>query len=168
MQDQQAAAVGGGVDQFLGEVDLAEGQLAGDELAHEAVVVAGEVADAGAAPGLGDDGADDAALVRSPVEAGAHFPAVEDVADQVELFAVVALEEIGEAGGLAAGRAEVDVGNPEGAVGGAAADCGHAASRSLSTGGLPRPSVGRQVRKVLTPGEREGSGGSASGAQVSL
>ena len=33
-------------------MDFAEGQLACDELAHEAVVVAGEVADAGAAPDL--------------------------------------------------------------------------------------------------------------------
>ena len=53
-----------------GGMDFAEGQLACDELTHEAVAVAGELADAGAAPGRGDDGADDAALLRVQVLEG--------------------------------------------------------------------------------------------------
>ncbi len=68
-----------------------------------------------------------------PVPAALQPPAVDDVADQVELFALEAADEVEQELGLAAARAQMDVGDEDGAI---------AADRTLVHAGprtRPRP-----------------------------
>ncbi len=50
-----------------------------------------------------------------PVPAPLQLPAVDDVADEIEVAAVGALQEFEERPGLASRRAEMDVGDEDGA-----------------------------------------------------
>jgi len=50
-----------------------------------------------------------------PVPAGAQLPAVDDVADQVDVVGVVAAQEVEQLLGLASARAEMKVGEEQGA-----------------------------------------------------
>jgi len=73
--------------------------------AQELVVVAGDVGHLRAALGLGQDAADDVAVLLRPVELRLQGPAVDDVADQVQVLALVGFEEVGEERRLAGRRA---------------------------------------------------------------
>jgi hypothetical protein len=114
VRDQQAPAVGGGVHRFVHDVDPAEGMV--DVVARELVVVARHVDHARALARLAQDLLHHVVVRLLPVPAPLQAPAVDDVADQVERVGLVPLEEIEQELGLAAGRAEMHVGNPDGAV----------------------------------------------------
>lgn len=77
-------------------------------------MVASDVDHLGAALAHGQQAADHGVGLR-PVDAAAQFPAVDDVADQVHAVGLVALEEGGQALGLAIAGSQVDIGNPQGA-----------------------------------------------------
>jgi hypothetical protein len=115
MQHQQLAAVRRGVDHLVRQMHVAVVVRAAQERSQKAVVVAGDVIDLGAAPRLGQHLLDHARVVRRPVEVRLHLPAVDDVADQIQFFAVVMRQEARQPRRLAAGEAKVHVGNPEGA-----------------------------------------------------
>ena len=55
-------------------------------------------------------------MTLRPVPAFFEAPAVDDIADQIEIVAIVIDEKIMEQFGLAAARAKMDIGNPNCAV----------------------------------------------------
>ena len=114
MQHQQAAAVGGFVDRLAADLDPAE--IEAGELPEHLVMIAGDIDDAGATLGALQDAPDDVVMRGGPVEALLQAPAVDDVADQIQRVAVDVVEEIDQHVGVAAARAQVDVGNPDRAV----------------------------------------------------
>jgi hypothetical protein len=98
---------------FVDQLDIAQHQAG--IAAQELVVIAGDVDHLGAALAHGQQPADHVAVRLGPVETAAQPPAVDDVADQIELVAVVALEKGRQVFGLAIAGAKVHIGNPQGA-----------------------------------------------------
>src|SRR3546814_20372063 len=80
MQHQQLAAVGGLMDRLAPYLDAAEAEAG--ELAEHLVMIAGDIDDAGAAPGPLHQAPDDVIVRGGPVEAALQTPAVDDVAHQ--------------------------------------------------------------------------------------
>src|SRR3546814_10964586 len=111
MQHQQLAAVGGLMDRLAPYLDAAEAEAG--ELAEHLVMIAGDIDDAGAAPGPLHQAPDDVIVRGGPVEAALQTPAVDDVAHQVHGVAVDAVEEIDQHPRIAAPRAQVNVRNPD-------------------------------------------------------
>src|SRR3546814_18298022 len=77
MQHQQLAAVGGLMDRLAPYLDAAEAEAG--ELAEHLVMIAGDIDDAGAAPGPLHQAPDDVIVRGGPVEAALQTPAVDDV-----------------------------------------------------------------------------------------
>lgn len=122
MGDQQPAAVQQGVDAASAHLHGRHHQTA--EAADGTVVVAGHVDDLGAAPGLRMQGGDHLLVRRIPDRAPLrHPPQVDDVADQIQGLATLAADERGDLGGMAVPRAQVQVGQEQGADG--RVQCGH-------------------------------------------
>ena len=92
--------------------DAAEGEV--EEMAGGFVVVAGDVDDLGAFARLAEDFLHDVVMRLMPVPAAPQLPAVDDVADEVEVIGFGAPQELEQTAGLAAGRAEVGVRDPDG------------------------------------------------------
>src|ERR1700730_3753210 len=76
-------------------------------------MVAGHVDDARALARLAQQLLHHVVVMLRPVPAGLELPAVDDVADQINGVGIVIAEEIEEAIGLAAARAEMNVGDKE-------------------------------------------------------
>jgi hypothetical protein len=91
--------------------DVAELQIA--EATQVLVVIAGDQGDEGAGACLGEDLANDVGLDLRPVRRAAQLPAIHDVADQVEVVALMAVEEGEERFGGALARPEVHVADPD-------------------------------------------------------
>ncbi len=108
VNEQETPAVGGFVNQLINHFDLAENDAA--VVAQSFVVVAGNKHHPLAMPRPTQQFLDDSVLCRRPVNAAAHRPEVDDVADQISLFSLVFAEEIEQTIRLARPRAEVDVG----------------------------------------------------------
>lgn len=113
MQDQHTLAFGGDVHQFIADLDAAEIEV--DELADHFIVVAGHEDDIGALLGLLQDRLHHVVVALVPVPATLQLPAVDDVAHQVERLGFGGTQKFQQSLGLAAGSAQVDVGNPDGA-----------------------------------------------------
>ena len=94
MQDQEATAVGGGVDGFVADPDAVE--FAAALVAQHGVVVARQVEDPGPLFRLAQDQVDDGRVGCRPVPVALDFPEIEDVADQVEVFRFGGGEEMVE------------------------------------------------------------------------
>src|SRR5262245_7907698 len=114
VQDQQQAAVGGAMDRLPRDHDVAELQIA--EPPQVLVVVAGDQADNRARARLRQDLPDDVAVRLRPVRLAPQAPEIDDVADQVEVVAVVAFEKRQESPGFALPSAEMNVADPDGAI----------------------------------------------------
>ena len=82
-------------------------------VAQELVVIARQIDDAGALARLAQQLLHHVVVRLRPVPAATQLPAVDDVADQIDRFGVVVAEEVEQALGLAAARAEMNVGNKE-------------------------------------------------------
>jgi hypothetical protein len=93
------------------DVDAAEMQV--EIVAQHLVVVARHVDDARALARLAQQLLDDVVVRLVPVPAALQPPAVDDVADEVDRLGVVVAQEVEQEVGLAAGRAEMDVGEPD-------------------------------------------------------
>ena len=116
VHDEKAPAVGSLVLGVAHDLDAAEREA--DELARELVVIAGDEHHARAAPHFAQQFLDHVVMRLRPVEARPHAPAVDDVADQKIGVGFVVPEEIEHQLGLAAARAEMHVGEEDGAVSG--------------------------------------------------
>ena len=114
VDDQEAAAVGGLVDRLAEDGDPAE--PVADEITKALVMIPRHQDDAGALAGLAQDLLDDVVVRLVPVPGLAHPPDVENVADQVQVVGLGVPQEVQEKVGLAAAGAQMDVGNPDGAV----------------------------------------------------
>ena len=110
----QLAAVGRLVDPLLGHVDAAE--VVVQVLARELIVVAGDEDHARALARLAQQLLDHVVVRLRPVPVPLELPAVDDVADQEQRVALGVLEEVQQRPRLAAGRAQVQVGDPQRAV----------------------------------------------------
>ena len=113
---QQLAAVRRLVDRLVLDPHVAEGELA--VLPRRLVVVAGDVDDVGALARLAHDLLHHVVVALRPVPPALQAPAVDDVADQVQMLALVLLEEVEQQLGLATARSEMDVGQEDGAMAG--------------------------------------------------
>lgn len=79
-------------------------------------MIAGHVDDARAFLDFAQDQIHDAAMVVVPEPASAQTPAVDDIADEIECVAVIVREKIREHFSFAAARAQMGVGDEDGAV----------------------------------------------------
>ncbi|MNE27256.1 hypothetical protein D3C80_1206590 [compost metagenome] len=113
MNHQQAPAIGGQVLGLVDQLDVAQHQFG--IAAQELVMVAGDVDDFGAALAHGQQTADHVGVRLGPVHAATQFPAIDDVADQVDAVRLVALEELRQVLGLAIPGTQVHVRYPQGA-----------------------------------------------------
>ena len=111
VQQEVAPAVGGDVDVFEADLDVAEGNAV--VLAHRLVVVAGNQHHALAVAGAAQDLLHHGVLRGGPVDATVHRPEVDDVADQEQVVAFIVAQEVEQALGLAAAGAEMDVGDED-------------------------------------------------------
>jgi len=101
------------VDDPVDHLDAAE--VGAEIVAQELVVVARHVDDARALARLAQELLHHVVVRLRPIPARAQLPAVDDVADQVDRLGVVPAQEIEQPLGLAAARAEMDVGDEQGA-----------------------------------------------------
>jgi hypothetical protein len=136
------------VEGFAAHVDIAEREVA--ELARGFIVIAGDIDDLRAFSRLAQDLLHDVVVRLRPEPAFAKLPAVDDVADEIQVFRLVMPKEIEQIRRLAATRAEVDVGQPDRAVAlrgvggvGFVRAFGELAVKALGVG---RDRVGGQVR----------------------
>ena len=92
--------------------DLLAGKVDYD-LRYAELAVGEPVTDARSVLGLLEHAADHVVVSRRPVPALAELPAVDDIADQEQRFAIGRFQEIEQQFGFAAGGAEMRVGNPD-------------------------------------------------------
>ena len=107
MDEQKAPAVRRFMNQLIDHFDIAENDAA--ILAQHLVVVAGNEHHPVAMPGPAQQFLDDGVLGLRPVDAPAHRPEIDDVADQIGLFSRMFAQEIEESVRLARPRAKVDI-----------------------------------------------------------
>ena len=96
--------------------DFDAGEQAARIVAGEFVMVAGHEDHPRAIVHLGEDLGHHAALRFVPIPAALELPAIDDVAHQKQGGAFIMGQEIGQRFGLAAARAQMRVGNEDGAV----------------------------------------------------
>ena len=77
-------------------------------------MVPGDVDDLGVFAAFAKQFLDEDIVVVLPVPLGLQLPAVEEIADEIEVAALVVAQEIQQGVHLGMLRAEVDVGNPDG------------------------------------------------------
>ena len=109
VNDEIAPAVGAGVDRVLDDFDAAE--MRAVIFAQELVVIARHVDDARALARLAQQFLHDVVMRLRPVPARAELPAIDDVADEVDVVGIVVAQETQEPVGLAAARAKMHIGN---------------------------------------------------------
>ena len=109
MDDQQALAVGGGVFRFHLQLHAGHLEVERHVFAHHLVVVAGHVNDLGAGARHPQDQPQHFVVMAVPEPGAAQAPAVDDVADQEEVFAGYGFQKVGQEVGAAATGAEVGV-----------------------------------------------------------
>jgi len=107
MHDQHALAVGRLMHQFLGDQDAAEGHAV--VIAQGIVVIARHQHDAGSLAGLAQDLLHHVIVALRPEPALLQAPAIDDIADQIEVVGFEMLEEIEQEIRLAAARPEMHV-----------------------------------------------------------
>ena len=100
------------VDRLVADRDAAEREP--EVVPRRLVVVAGDVDDLRALARLAQHLLDDVVVRLVPVPAALQLPAVDDVADEVQVVGFGAAQEFEQRPRLAAGRAEVGVGDEDG------------------------------------------------------
>jgi len=108
MDHQKLRAVGLDVDRLLLDAHVAECELA--VLPRCLVVVAGDIDHVGALARLAQDLLHHVVVRLRPVPPALQAPAVDDVAHQVEIVALVLPQEVEQQFGLAAAGAKVNIG----------------------------------------------------------
>ena len=88
-----------------------------DELLDEFVMVAGDVNDLGLLAAFAQQLLDEHVVVVAPEPAELQFPAVNEIADHVKVFAVHHAQEIQQLAHAGVARAQMDVRNPDRAAG---------------------------------------------------
>ena len=114
VNDQEPLAVGGLVERVPADLNLAEGEV--EVVAGELVVVARHVDHLGAFARLAQDFLHDIVVRLQPVPAFAQTPAIDDIADEIELVGLGVSQEVEQEFRFAAAGAEVEVGYEDGPV----------------------------------------------------
>jgi len=112
--DQEGFTASGAVDGAVGELDSAEVQAG--VLPEGVVVIAGDVGDVGTLFGDFEQATNDLVVHHRPAPTGAEGENVDDVADEVEPLAINMLEKRRQFRGVRTAKAEVHVGDEDGAV----------------------------------------------------
>ncbi len=107
VRDPQALAVCGHVDGIFGDNDLAQREA--DELADEFIVVARDVDNPRPLTSFAQQLLHDVVVLLGPVPPLAQLPAIQNIADQIQRFGLVAAQKIEQIIGLAARRAEMNI-----------------------------------------------------------
>ena len=89
-------------------------EIHAEELLQKFVMVPGDVNDLRVLAAFAEEFLDQHIVVVLPVPLGLQLPAVEEIADEIEITALVVAQEIQQGVHLRMLRAEVDVGNPDG------------------------------------------------------
>jgi len=110
MDDEIFFAIGPDVDRLASHDDAAKPHA--DKLLDEFVVIAADVNDLGVLAALAEQLLNEHVIVIAPEPAVLELPAVNKVADDVEVFAIHQAQEIQQLGDAGVARAEVDVRNP--------------------------------------------------------
>jgi hypothetical protein len=113
VNDEEALAVGFGVDRFPGYPDVTEDRAA--VIPKKLVVISGHVNDFSSALGLSQNSADDIVVGLRPEQPSLHLQDINDVADEIEEVAFNRTQEVEQAIGATASKSQMDVGNPDGA-----------------------------------------------------
>lgn len=113
MDHEQALAVGGLVDDLVDQRDAAE--LQAGEVPQEIVVIAGDVDQLRALAHLAQQLLDDVVMRLREIPAALQPPAIDDVADQIDLRRVIGAQEFQHEIGLCAARAEMQIGDEDAA-----------------------------------------------------
>ncbi len=116
VDDEIAATIRANVHHLLGQRHVAKSQA--EEFVHELVVVAGDVGDPRLLAALAQQFLDQRVVVIPPEPFVFEFPAVDEIADDVEVIALVGAQKIQQRVHLRVLRAEMHVGNPDRAVAG--------------------------------------------------
>ncbi len=111
VDDEVFFPVGGGVDDLMRHGHAAETHPG--ELVDELVVVAGDVDHLRLLAAFAEQFLDEHIVVVAPIPAEFQLPAVNQIADDVEIFAVHHAEEFQQLLHAGVLRAEMDVGNPD-------------------------------------------------------
>jgi hypothetical protein len=114
VDDEIFFPIGGSVNRLARNGDAAESHA--HELLDEFVVVAGNVNDLGLLAAFAEQFLDERVVVVAPEPAELQFPAVNEIADEVEIFAIYDFEKIEQFLDARVFGAEVNVGNPDGAA----------------------------------------------------
>lgn len=114
MRDQQALAVRRFVDGFLRERDAAKAETG--IIAQHLVMIANNENDACSLMRDFQDAADDFIMAIRPIPALFEPPAIDNVAHQIQRFALDRMEKIKQQVGVTAFGAEMDVRDPDGAI----------------------------------------------------
>ena len=112
VDNEEAAAVGCGVDRLLLNCDVAVIPVeTGDEL----IVVSRDVDYAGALAGRAQNFLDDVVVLLWPVGPAAELPDINQITDDIERLDLVVAQEVEKGSGVAGARAEMQIGYPRGA-----------------------------------------------------
>ena len=95
--------------------DLDAAEMGAVIVAQELVVIAGHVDDSRALARLAQQLLDDVVVRLRPIPARSQLPAVDDVADEIDRLGIVVPQEVEQEISLATARAEMHVGDEEGA-----------------------------------------------------
>jgi len=114
VNDEVTLAVGGGVDDAFGEAHGAEADA--EKFFEELIVIADDESHARLLPVLAKQFLDEHVVVLGPVPFAAQLPAVDEIADDVEVLAFIVPEEGEKFVHLGMLRAEVNVRDPDGAI----------------------------------------------------
>ena len=114
VDDEVFFSVGGRMDHLPGDGHGAE--FHAHELLNEFVVVAGNVNHLGLLAAFAEQFLDERVVVLAPEPAELQLPAVDEIADEVEVFAVHHTQKVQQFINAGVPGAEMDVGNPDGAA----------------------------------------------------
>ena len=87
-------------------------------------MIPGDIGDLRALARLAQDLLHDVVVRLGPVPSAFQLPAVDNIADEIEIFRLIVAQEIEQVFSLASGCAEMNVGNPNGSVSPLGSQCG--------------------------------------------
>ena len=111
MEDEKSSPVGGRVIGPAFNVDISEAQA--EKLAHELIVIAGNVYDPRPVTRLFQDFLDDRVVRFRPVPAAGECPPIDNIPDEEKRLATGVFEERKHTLGLATPGTEMDIGYPD-------------------------------------------------------
>ena len=114
VQHEEAPAVGHGVNGLVQHRNPAEAMIG--EVAEVFIMVAGDVDHPGSLARLAQYLLHNVVVRLTPVPRALHAPAIDDVADQIQILAFRVLQKVEQHLRLTAARAKMNVGNPDAAV----------------------------------------------------